>query len=153
MLVNCSLFYWHLERETRYLHRSFSQRVDMSTFLIFTTHANDITKDSTMDLLRFQNRLMRSGIDISCLGKRIHLVLQRFLRFLIRRHPAWLAPPYISQNQIVSKVHSPDSPSASKEIGRDTPSTMQALVSTVDPSSQFRSFFYEFFHFEEFQFF
>ncbi|KAG5317379.1 CUO6 protein, partial [Pseudoatta argentina] len=35
---------------------------------------------------------------------------------------------YISQNQIVSKVHSPDSPSASKEVGRDTPSTMQALI-------------------------
>jgi len=26
MLVNCSLFYWHLERETRHLRRSFSQR-------------------------------------------------------------------------------------------------------------------------------
>jgi len=36
---------------------------------------------------------------------------------------------YISQNQIASKVHSPDSPSASKEVDRDTSSMMQALVS------------------------
>jgi len=53
----------------------------------------------------------------------------------------------------MSKVHSPDSPSASKEVGRDTPSTMQALVSTVDSSFSLEVFFNEFFHFEELQFF
>lgn len=40
---------------------------------------------------------------------------------------------YISQNQIASKVHSPDSPSVSKEVGRGTSSTMQTLVSAICP--------------------
>lgn len=44
---------------------------------------------------------------------------------------------YISQNQIASKVHSLDSPSGSKEVGRGTSSTMQALVSAIYFSSFF----------------
>ncbi|XP_014485980.1 PREDICTED: uncharacterized protein LOC106750277 [Dinoponera quadriceps] len=70
----------------------------------------------------------RSGIDVSRLSERIRLVLRRFLGFLVRRHPARLAAAYISQNQIGCKVHSPDSPSAGKEVGRNTSSTMQALI-------------------------
>jgi len=114
-----------------------------------------------MGSLESQDRLMRSGIDVSRLGERIRLVLRKFLRFLVRRYPP-IRAAYISQNQIASKVHSPDSPSASKKIGRDTPSTMQALVSATKCNrfkcnrtkccrsfSQFFKPLYEFSHFEE----
>jgi len=39
------------KRDTFVVHFR-KEHADTSTFLIFTTHANDITKDSTMGLLR-----------------------------------------------------------------------------------------------------
>ncbi|XP_011702902.1 PREDICTED: uncharacterized protein LOC105458962 [Wasmannia auropunctata] len=72
---------------------------------------------------------MRSGIDVSRLGASGSALSFdgsscSWFEDISRGDRA----AYISQNQIASKVHSPDSPSASKEVGGDTPSTMQALI-------------------------
>lgn len=121
------------ERKTVCFSKEANVESGTATSLAFTRQSNEIAIRRRWARKRAPRDLDRAIRDrrIPYLGgERIRLVLRRFLKFLVRRHLIrGSRAAYISQNQIASKVHSPDSPSASKEVGRDTSNMMQALVS------------------------
>lgn len=133
-LLICSL--WHLEKENEtpsslvFVEKSNRRIRYRSIFLIFTTGANQRRHDGLARISGSTDVIRDRCIPSRRAGPPCPSTVPQVPGSKTSRAAR---AAYISQNQIASKVHSPGSSSASKEVGGDTPSTMQALVSAIPP--------------------